>query len=231
MARSKRMAEEEQDLNLAPIMNMVVILIPLLLLSVVFVKVAVINITAPKLSVGPPSDTPPEDDKKPLNLTVTVAPNGLRIAAEGCVLAAVSGCPADGPTICLRSDAGVDVADSFRKGRDKIIQGDVTGGEAELEKGLQAYQWRVLYNELSKLKAKFPDETVMNVAADPDVPFAAIVRLMDVSRYKLEKESYDGDKAYWDAKYKKVKVKDEKDGTLKEKPADLFSDPVLSIAQ
>lgn len=52
MARSKRMAEEEQDLNLAPIMNMVVILIPLLLLSVVFVKVAVINITAPKLSVG-----------------------------------------------------------------------------------------------------------------------------------------------------------------------------------
>ena len=39
MARSKRMAEEEQDLNLAPIMNMVVILIPLLLLSVVFVKV------------------------------------------------------------------------------------------------------------------------------------------------------------------------------------------------
>ena len=58
------------------------------------------------------------------------------------------------------------------------------------------------------MKAKFPDETVMNVAADPDVPFAAIVRLMDVSRYRLDKESYDGDKQFWDAKYKKVKVKD-----------------------
>ena len=143
-------------------------------------------------------------------------------------VSAGSGSPA---RALLPAGAGVDVADVFRKGREKIIQGDVTGGEELLEKGLKAFNWRVLYNELSKLKAKFPDETVMNVAADPDVPFAAIVRLMDVSRYRLEKESYDGDKQFWDAKYKKVKVKDEKDGTLKEKPADLFSDPVLSIAQ
>ena len=46
--RSKRIEQENQELNLAPIMNMVIILIPLLLLSVVFLKVGVINITAPK---------------------------------------------------------------------------------------------------------------------------------------------------------------------------------------
>ena len=125
----------------------------------------------------------------------------------------------------------MDVAEVFRQGRQKIIAGSVGDGEELLEKGLQAYNWRSLYNELSKLKASFPDETVMNISADPDVPFAAVVRLMDVARYRLDKESYDADKGFWEAKYKKVKVKDEKDGQLKEKPADLFSDPVLSVVQ
>lgn len=230
MARSKRMPEEEQDLNLAPIMNMVVILIPLLLLSVVFVKVAVINITAPKLSVGPPSDTPPEEEEKPLNLTVTIAPNGLRISAEGGNWPTVAGCPADGPTICLK-DQSVDVASKFSQARQKIAAGDISSGEDLIEQALMAYNWRLLYNELAKIKGKYPDETVMNVSADPDIPFAAIVRIMDVSRYVLVKDSYDQDKQFWDAKYKKVKVKDETDGQLKEKPANLFSDPVLAIAQ
>lgn len=230
MARSKRMAEEEQDLNLAPIMNMVVILIPLLLLSVVFVQVAVINITAPKLSVGPPSDTTPEKEEKPLNLTVTVAPNGFRISAEGGNAPTVAGCPPDGPTICL-VDRTVDVAERFRQGRQKIVGGDTKGGEDELEKGLAAFNWRLLYNELARIKTKYPEETVMNISADPDVPFTAVVRLMDVARFKLEKESYGKDKAFWEAKYKKVKVKDESDGQLKEKPDDLFSDPVLAVAQ
>lgn len=230
MSRSKRMAEEEQELNLAPIMNMVVILIPLLLLSVVFVEVAVINITAPKLSMGPQSDTPPEEEKKPLNLTVTVAPNGFRIAAEGGNWATAPGCPPDGPTVCLK-DAGVDVSAKFATARQKVGGGDVQGGEEALEEGLAAFNWRMLYNELSKIKARYPEETVMNVAADQDVPFGAIVRLMDVARYQLDKDTYDADKAFWDAPYKKVKKKDETTGQIGDSPADLFSDPVLSIAQ
>ncbi len=231
MSRSKRMEEEEQELDLAPIMNMVVILIPLLLLSVVFVQVAVINITAPKLSMGPQSDTPPDEDKKPLNLTVTIAPNGFRIAAEGGNLKAVAGCPEGGPTICLRSDKNVDVAAKFGDARKYVAGGDLKAAGDSIEEGLTAFNWRVLYNELAKLKARFPEETVMNVSADPDIPFGAVVRLMDVARYQLDKEAYDADKAFWDASYKKVKVKDESDGQLKEKPADLFSDPVLAIAQ
>lgn len=225
------MVEEEQELNLAPIMNMVVILIPLLLLSVVFVQVAVINITAPKLSMGPQSDTPPDEEKKPLNLTVTVAPNGFRISAEGGNWATVAGCPPDGPTICLRNDKQVDVASKFEEARQKVGAGDIQGGEQSLEAALSAFNWRQLYNELAKIKARYPEETVMNVSADPDIPFGAIVRLMDVARYQLEKESYDTDKPFWDATFKKVKAKDESDGQIKEKPADLFSDPVLAIAQ
>ena len=231
MARSKRMEQEEQELDLAPIMNMVVILIPLLLLSVVFVEVAVINITAPKLSMGPQSDTPPEDDKKPLNLTVTVAPNGLRIAAEGGQMSPVGACDPNGPTICLRKDKGIDVGAKFSQARELVNKGDLNKAGVSIEEGLSAFDWQTLYNELSKIKARYPEETVMNVSADPDVPFGAIVRLMDVARCQLEKESYDTEKAFWDAKCKTVDVRDEEDGKMKKKSADLFSDPVLAIAQ
>lgn len=228
MARSKRMAEEEQDLNLAPIMNMVIILIPLLLLSVVFLKVGVINITAPKLSVGPPSAEPPDEEKKPLNLTVAIGVTGLRVAAEGGQLPPIAGCPADGPTVCLRKDANVDVAAQFTQAR-KIMDsgnaGALTEGQVELEKGIQAYDWRELYNLLSGIKQKFPDETIMNVSADPDIPFSMIVRMMDVARYRLEKDAYPAQTEFWEAKAKKKVV----DG--KEVFSDLFSDPVLAVAQ
>ena len=230
MARSKRMAEEEQDLNLAPIMNMVVILIPLLLLSVVFLKVAVINITAPKLSMGPSTETPPEDEEKPLNLTVAIAPTGLRISAEGGNWPVVQGCPQDGPTICLKDGKqGSEISDQFRQGRQKVAAGDMKTGEELIESALKSYNWHLFYNELSRIKKKFPEETVMNVSADPDIPFAAVVRAMDVARYKLKKGSYDQPQAFWDAKYEMEKVT--QDGKVKEKPANLFSDPVLALVK
>ena len=225
MARTKRTEEEDQELNLAPIMNMVVILIPLLLLSVVFLEVTVINITAPKLSIGKSTETPPEEKEKPLNMTVTLAVSGIRIAAEGGIREAIAGCPADGSTICLK-DQSVNNADLFQQARQSIGSGKVQEGEALIEKALNNYRWRELYNELAKIKKQYPEETVVNISADPTVPFSAIVRLMDVMRYQLEKDNFDQDKMFWDAKFKKAKTKDGKDTY-----ASLFSDPVLSVVQ
>lgn len=222
MSRSKRMAEEDQELNLAPIMNMVVILIPLLLLSAVFVEVSVINITAPKLSVGPPSNEPPPDEK-PLNLTVTVGAKGFFIAAEGGNLPPVGSCPQGGPTVCLKADKNIDVTAKFNEARTAMANGaSMDEGEKIVRQGLAAYDWKELYNQLVKIKKQFPKETIINVSADPDIPYSAVVRLMDVARYHLEKEDYSDDTAFWNALPKK---KDEK--TYQ----DLFSDPVLSIAQ
>jgi biopolymer transport protein ExbD len=223
MSRSKRMAEEDQELNLAPIMNMVVILIPLLLLSAVFVEVSVINITAPKLSVGPPSNEPPPDEK-PLNLTVTIGAKGLFIAAEGGNLPPVGSCPQGGPTICFKSDkSNVDVTSKFSEARAAMANGaSMDEGEKIVRQGLAAYDWRSLYNELVKIKKQFPKETIINVSADPEIPYSAVVRLMDISRYQLEKDEYGSDDEFWGATPKK---KDDKSYT------DLFNDPVLSIVQ
>lgn len=222
MARVKREAEEEQDLNLAPIMNMVVILIPLLLLSVVFLEIAVINITAPKLAMGPPSDKPPENDEPALNLTVAVSAKGFQLAATGAVLPELAGCPVPGPTICLEKQS-VDPPAKFANARRQMASGDLKAGERELEEGLGAYNWRELYNQLSAIKARYKDETTVQISADPDVPYAAIVRVMDMARFKLEKDSYGTASDFWAASNKA--------GTGDAMYEELFPDPILALAQ
>lgn len=221
MAKKRRGDEDAvPELNLAPIMNMVVILIPLLLLSVVFLQVGVINITAPKLSIGPPSETPPEDDKEPLNLTVSVASKGFGIAASGGVLPEMPGCPVPGPTICL-SDQKIDVPAKFQRSRELFDKGQSGQGEAEMKQALNAYNWIELYNQLVKIKKEYREETVIKIAADPNVPYSAIVRVMDVSRFWLEKDTYSKPSEFWNATYKKSG----------NEFTELFPDPVLAVAQ
>lgn len=220
MARNKRESTDElQELNLTPIMNMVVILIPLLLLSIVFLEVSVINITAPKLSVGPSTDTPPEEEKK-LNLTVAVGAKGFEIGATGAILPQKPGCPVPGPTICL-SKQNVDVTAKYTRARELLAAGNVNEGEGVLKEALDAYNWVELYNTLARIKNEYKDETVVKISADPDVPYAAIVRVMDVTRFRLEKDSYSKPSEFWTAPYKKS-------GTTQE---ELFPDPVLAVAQ
>lgn len=219
MARGKRAPEEEPELNLAPIMNMVVILIPMLLLSVVFLKVGVINVTAPPLAVGAPSE-PKEQEEKPLDLTVAVSATGFRIAAEGGILPENPGCPVPGPTICL-ADQKVDVMDEVKKARARASQGDIMGGEEILLRAMAAYDWPGLYTMLAQTKKKFPNEKVVKVTADPDIPYAMIIRVIDVARFRLEKDKYAKVSDFWLAPYKKAGNNSE----------EMFPDPVFAIAQ
>lgn len=221
MARQRRGGDDEvPDLDLLPFMNMVVILIPMLLLSVVFIKIGVINITAPKLSVGPPSEEQPEKEDEPLNLTIAINSKGFRIAAKAATLPELPGCPKPGPTICLK-EKDVDVASKFEQARQNYAKDKKQAGQKTLNEGLQAYNYRELYNQLVKIKNKYPDETIVNLSADSDIPYAVLVRVMDTARYKLDKDSYSKESAFWGAETK----------TKGKTPVELFSDPVLSVVQ
>lgn len=222
MARQRRGDEnQEEDLNLAPMMNLVIILIPMLLLSVVFLEVSVINITAPTLSVGgPPNQEPKEqDDKEPLNLTVAISASGFQIAARNAVMPAQGGCPPQGPTICL--EGSTDVAAKFDEARRVIAGGNVQQGEGALNEALSAYNYRELYNQLMRIKKEYPEETVITLTADADIPYAVLVRVMDVARFKREKESYDSASEFWSSTPQ----------TEGNTYAILFGDPVMSILQ
>lgn len=222
MARQRRDAGADgtDELNLAPFMNMVVILIPMLLLSVVFIKIGVINITAPKLSVGPPSEEQPEKEEEPLNLTIAISSEGFRIAAKAATLPEMEGCPRPGPTICLEKQ-DVDVAAKFESAQKAFENGNTAAGTKAIEEGMAAFNFRELYNRLAKIKKEYPEETIVNLSADSDMPYAVLVRVMDVARYKLKKDSYSQTSAFWEADYKKAG----------DNYAELFNDPVLSVVQ
>ncbi|CAN0394998.1 unnamed protein product [Laminaria digitata] len=81
------------------------------------------------------------------------------------------------------------------------------------------YDWRQLYNTLAHLQKSNPKIEVINVSADAHIPHAAVIRLFDVSRIRLERDHYESVAAFWAAPAKKGK-----DGLL-------FPDPVMSIAQ
>ncbi len=225
MARRKRVVDPISDLDLTTMMNLVIILIPMLLLSVVFVEVGVINITAPTLSVGAPS-APVEPDKEkeePLNLTVAISPNGFQIAATGAVLPAKAGCPPQGPTICL-ADQTVDVSAKIAEAR-RVIEAGGEGteqqGDVLLNEVLNSYNFRELYNELSRIKKQYADETIITLSADAEMPFTVLVRVMDIVRFQLEKDSFDTNDEFYGSAPK----------TENNKYAILFGDPVLSILQ
>ncbi|MCB9727559.1 MAG: biopolymer transporter ExbD [Deltaproteobacteria bacterium] len=73
--------ERVEDLNLSPIMSILVILIPMLLYAFSFFEVKVQAVTAPRM--GPSNAKPKEEDeKKPLNLTVLVTSKGFVVKQQ-----------------------------------------------------------------------------------------------------------------------------------------------------
>ena len=70
MARKRRRAMELDGLNLMPIMDMMVILIPAVLMMVVFTNIGVIDISPPKLASKSKSDKPLDQDKTQLDAAV-----------------------------------------------------------------------------------------------------------------------------------------------------------------
>lgn len=221
MARRQREEDDKQDLDLSPFMNMVIILIPLLLMSVVFLEVAVINVTMP---LGG-SSTPSEDAEEKLDLAIAMSPSGFYVTGSGAQLPPIPGCPAQGPTICLK-DESVDVQNRFEEARRLMASGEEVQGEAVLEEGLQAYNYRELYNLLASLKNRFPDESTVRIAGDRDTPFALTVRVMDVSRYQLEEDSYDSEDDFWRADFRTETAEDGE-----EQYANLFGDPAFAVVQ
>lgn len=58
-----RLEEEVSPINIMPLMNIIMLLIPFLIMSTEFIKLGVINVTAPK--IGSSSSSQPKDQKKP----------------------------------------------------------------------------------------------------------------------------------------------------------------------
>lgn len=214
--RIQRLQQEDQDLNLAPIMNMVIILIPLLLLSVVFVSVSVIDVRTPclcGLSSSASTAAPV------MTVTVSAQPDGFEVIVDGERMPAQGGCAPSGRTICLAEQ--VDTVAAFKQASGLMAGGQRERGQDVLNAAVAAYDWRALYNTLSELKRQDPRQSTLNIAMHKDMPFAATVRLMDTARNRLVQSEYNTQDAFWNAQV----LLDEK-----RRAVPMYDNPMLSIA-
>ncbi len=152
-----RKIEEAEGLNLTPIMNMVLVLIPLMLLNVVFMTITVIEVTMPQRAAGAAQN----NGEPPKRLQLFISKQGFTIMEGTSIQVAKNGCPEGGPTICLSNP------------------------EAELD--TDKHDWLSLYNALMEIKMKpdWQDHEQIEIVADSSVNFGVLVKAMDISRYQL----------------------------------------------
>ncbi len=198
--KKQRFKEVVDELNLVPVMNMVMCLIPVVLVGSSQVTIGVVNVNAPRFGSGAVTESKP-DDQKPLNLTLAVGEDGYRLTASGADINEVLQLPPGQPG----PNGEPPPPGPFIKKKDK-----------------KTYDYIELYNKLVKIKKAYPHESIINLTADPRIPFKHIISTMDVARVHLESESYDNSEVFMHTGIKY---------TAEGKPDLLWPDVVFAVAQ
>jgi len=94
----------DMELDIKPVMNLMVVLIPLLLAGVEMVKLSIIEIDLPPSkagSGGASEENPDKEKEKKLGLKIAIVREGISLATAGAVMSGESG---EGPTIPRSGD-------------------------------------------------------------------------------------------------------------------------------
>lgn len=176
--------------DMTPMMNLIMLLIPCLLMSTVFIEITVLNVAAPSIGApgGGDSSTPPPD-KPPLNLTVTITSKGYTVAGAGGVLGAEvkEGEESTGPTIpikeekvnCAKYIGTVPVPRDRNKDRPPCTKEE---GTNNVMKSFWVYDNDALQKKLLEIKEAYDEEERIIISAEKDVHYEAIVHVIDASR-------------------------------------------------
>jgi biopolymer transport protein ExbD len=112
-SRRRHLEVEQVELNLFPVMNMMVVLIPLLLSTTQFVKYGIIELNLPRAAGGPVSQTMLAKEAQPsLDLTISITAGGFYLSSSQAVLRDAA---AGGPTIAKQADGQYDFGALNRK--------------------------------------------------------------------------------------------------------------------
>lgn len=146
--------EESGELNIIPYLDILMNLIIFILLSMTgLATFGILNVNAPNYGAGASSGETPQ--KPPLLLTVAVSKKGYYIAATGGVLGAQEAAPG-------------------------APMGEGAPTLPMLPDGSLDYVG--LTNKMKEIKASFPEETKIILAAEPDVQYDWLVQTMDAVR-------------------------------------------------
>jgi biopolymer transport protein ExbD len=171
---SKRMkhGHDEAHTNIAPLMNLMVILIPLLLTSAEFIKLGVIELNLPPASAGgydERSDAMGQEFQNKLDLAVTITRRGFYISSS---LAVLSGDVQGEPTIPLGRYIDVSVTSN--------------GQWVNMPADSLAHDYEALSNKLLEIKnaaqGSFSDLEQIVILAESEIKYQTIISTMDASR-------------------------------------------------
>lgn len=149
----RHMQVEEVPLDIRPVMNLMVVLIPILLYSAEFVKLSVRELNLPTSSSGQGigEQNKPDEPEKRLYLTVLISKRGYYIGTRGGYLSG-EGKTEDEPSIPLNEDGSY----NHEELQQKLI---------ELKEKVQGQG--------------FADENSAIISAEADIPYKDIIKVMD----------------------------------------------------
>lgn len=164
MLRKPRIQDQIEEINIMPLLNIIMLLIPFLIMSTEFIRVGVVEVSAPSMcGVGCGQD-PKITAEVPLNLTLSVSRSGLTLLTRGAKIAPACELGAKAAPL-----SNAPQGPTFMRNGTKINH-----------VGLQAC--------LIKIKAIFPKEQTITIMAEEGTPYNEIIRLMDTSREDAQRK-------------------------------------------
>jgi biopolymer transport protein ExbD len=144
----------EMELDIRPVMNLMVVLIPLLLAGTEMVRLSIIEINLPPTQAGSggASDTeqkPEKEQEQRLGLKIAITKSGFSIASASAVLSGEEG---EGPTVPVDENGDYD----YKKLREKLI---------EIKKTI--------------LNKDFKDKDSAVITASADIKYQIIIDVLD----------------------------------------------------
>lgn len=158
--RSSR-SPEQVNPDIFPMMNLMVVLIPLLLSTASAVKLGVIELNLPQATGGPVAQAEvPKETKRSLDLTISISDSGFYISTS---LAILRGEDDRGPAIQLKPDGSHD----FEKLSER------------------------LYEIKRRIVGSTNDTNKIIIQAEPNIAYQTLVSTMDASRsFVIDEREY-----------------------------------------
>jgi biopolymer transport protein TolR len=151
--------EEAGELNIVPYLDILMNLIIFMLLSMTgLATFGILNVSAPEYGAGAGGGDP--NEKPPLLLTVAIAKNGFYVAATGGVL------------------PGIETQGTAAEGAPPTIA----------KRGDGSYDYAALNAKMKEIKASFPEESKIIIAAEADTQYEVLVATMDGTRETADRK-------------------------------------------
>jgi biopolymer transport protein ExbD len=169
----RRAQKEAPELNITTFLNLMVVLVPFLLITAVFSRITVLELSMPTGSSSSSS-------KQQLSIEVIVRQKGLEIGNGRQVLARF---PLLKPEAIARADADT-----------SVVPGEAAKPDAE-DDIVKRYDLKKLAKYLIEIKSKYPDKTDAIVLMEPNIEYRVLISVMDAVRSSFVRQKGGEDKA------------------------------------